>query len=118
MALPRLLLAWLLVTLWFVAWHEARHRLADLPTRSLPAALKSALLPAAAEALLLTLFSALWFASLGHGGWWLLFLLVALLIEVPVRIRQHRTPLLPWREVALGLVRVVLAGGLLTWRLG
>jgi hypothetical protein len=108
MALPRLLLAWLLVTLWFVAWHETRHRLADLPSRSLPAA----------EALLLTLFSALWFASLGHGGWWLLFLLVALLIEVPVRIRQHRTPLLPWREVALGVVRVVLAGGLRAWRLG
>jgi hypothetical protein len=33
----------------------------------------------AAEALVLTLLAGLWFASLGHGGWLLAFLLIGLL---------------------------------------
>ena len=119
MPLPRLLLAWLVVTLWFILWHEGRLRLGGSPVeRSHHESRRTEWLAAVLEALLLTLFAALWFASLGHGGWPLLFLLVAVLVEVPLRLRQHRRPILPWREVALGVIRIVVAGGLLAWRLG
>ena len=119
MPLPRLLLAWLVVTLWFVLWHEGRLGLGGSPVeRSHHVSRGTEWLAAILEALLLTLFAALWFASLGHGGWVLLFLLVAILVEVPLRLRQYRRPILPWREVALGLIRIIVAGGLLAWRLG
>jgi hypothetical protein len=119
MSLPRLLLAWLVVTLWFVLWQQGRSRIGPVAVdRSHPGARQTEWLAAVLEALLLTLFSSLWFASLGHGGWLLLFLLVGLLIEIPLRLRQHRSPILPWREVALGVIRIIVAGGLLAWRLG
>lgn len=73
------------------------------------------------EALLLTLFAALWFGSLGHGGWPLLFLTLGLLISIPPRLRaRHHFPIpapLPWGEISLELLRLVAAGGLLAWRL-
>lgn len=119
MPLPRLLLAWLLVTLWFVLWHEGRLGLGGSAVeRSHQVSRGTEWLAAILEALFLTLFASLWFASLGHGGWLLLFLLVAILVEVPLRLRQHRSPILPWREVALGVIRIIVAGGLLAWRLG
>jgi hypothetical protein len=62
------------------------------------------------EALLLTLLGGLWFGSLGAGGWWLVFGLVGALQEWP-----------PSAKPAVGLLRVirtVIAGGLLAWRLG
>jgi hypothetical protein len=119
MSLPRLLLAWLVATLWFVLWHEGRRRLGGGPVeRSHGESRQTEWLAAVLEALLLTMFAALWFASLGHGGWPLLFLFVGILVEVPLRLRQHRSPILPWREVALGLIRIIVAGGLLAWRLG
>jgi len=75
-----------------------------------------------AEALVLTLFAALWFASLGHGGWWLVFLLLGLLVTGAERglrfafLRSAgRAELL---GLALGVVRYVAAGALLAWRLG
>jgi len=68
------------------------------------------------EAVFLTMFASLWFASLGHGAWWVLFLVLALLIEGPARLR-HRRGLpgepAPWRPILLGLVRLVGAGALL-----
>jgi hypothetical protein len=119
MALPRLLSAWLVVTLWFFLWHEGRLRLDRGPVeRSHQGSRRNEWLAAILEAFVLTLFAALWFASLGHGGWLLLFLFVAILVEVPLRLRQHRSPILPWREVALGVIRILVAGGLLAWRLG
>ena len=119
MALPRLLLAWLVVTLWFLAWQEVRRRLAGgQAARPLAESVGSIVIAALGEALLLVLFAALWFGSLGHGGWLLLFLLVAALVEIPVRLRQHRTPILPWKEVGLGLIRLGVAGALIVWRLG
>lgn len=69
------------------------------------------------EAILLAMFAALWFASLGHGGWWVLFATVALLIEGPIR-QRHRPdeevglPL--WRPVLLGTLRLLGAGFVLS----
>jgi len=77
-----------------------------------------------AEALVATLLASLWFDSLGHGGWWLLFLLVGLLVALP-GLQGSPAPLagawwgrerfvLALREVA----RYVGAGALLAWMLG
>ena len=115
MALSRLLLGWALVTVWLVGWDLIARRRAGWQRRI-------ALLDGG-EALLLTLFGALWFGSLGAGAWWLVFGLVAALREWPSaaepasgpRARAPRTP------AALRLVRMVrtlVAGGILAWRLG
>ena len=75
-----------------------------------------------AEAFVVTLLAALWFDSLGAGGWWLLFALVGLLVAFPRR-------LVMWRHVepgrrrhllvhaALDVARYIIAGALLAWRL-
>jgi hypothetical protein len=75
----------------------------------------------AAQALLLTLLGSLWFASLGTGEWWLIFLLVGGLMELPVTGDAGRGKRREWRELsahALGVARVVAAGGWLAWQLG
>lgn len=65
----------------------------------------------AVEALLLTLLGGLWFASLGSGSGWLVFLLVGLLVEVPHRLRTPEgRAAFSWKPVAGGVVRVLLAG--------
>jgi len=72
------------------------------------------------EAVLLTLFAALWFASLGHGGWWVLFAVLGLLMEGPVRARHLAgPPSVPgrWWAAVIGTVRVVVAGGILSFLL-
>jgi hypothetical protein len=115
MALSRILLGWALVTAWLLGWDLIARRAAGLDRR--------AALLASGEALLLTLFGALWFGSLGAGAWWLVFGLVAALREWPsggtapvgTRVRMAPPPL------ALRLVRVLrtlVAGGILAWRLG
>lgn len=115
MALSRLLLGWVLVTLWLIGW--------DLISARGAWERRSAVLPAG-EALLLTLFGALWFGSLGSGAWWLVFLLVGALREWPGPAdsapRARGRPV-PRRGVVLRLLRtlrVVVAGGILAWRLG
>ena len=78
---------------------------------------------AAGEALLLTLFGALWFGSLGAGAWWLVFGLVAALREWPCAAEP---PVGPRARVArppgalrlLRMLRTLVAGGILAWRLG
>lgn len=109
MTLLHLLGAALAVAVWFTAWGWSMRRLSQVT---------GALRPQvdAVEALFLTMFAALWFASLGHGAWWVLFLVLAILIEGPVRVR-HR-PDIPgeanrWRPILLGLIRLVGAGALL-----
>ena len=110
MTFLRLLLTAFAVAAWFSAWtFAARHFRPDpRPPR---------LLVEGIEAFGLTLFAALWFASLGHGGWWVLFAVVGLLIEGPVRAR-HRADLpaepLPWRPLLLGTLRILGAGAILS----
>lgn len=75
-----------------------------------------------AEAGVVTLFASLWFDSLGHGGWWLLFFLLGLLAASPVRLRrlglhdQSRRSELVWAFA--DTARYVGAGAMLAWRLG
>ncbi len=102
MALGRVVLAWAAVGGWLVLWALAEWRWAGGP----------ALTPHGAswlggEALLLSLFGALWFASLGAGAWWLIFLLVGALVEWPLRSVLG----------AARVTRVVASGGLLAWAL-
>lgn len=117
MALSRLFLAWLAVTLWLLLW--------ELLTSRLGGGGRDARLRRArvflVEALLLTLLGALWFGSLGAGSWWLVFGLVGALREWPGP--RGRRPAEERDLVALGLsalrvLRTVAAGGLLAWRLG
>jgi hypothetical protein len=109
MTLGRLLLAWLPVAVWFAAAGWAAHRV--IGSAASPPATPATLAWEAVEALLVTLFASLWFDSLGHGGWWLLFALVGLLAT-------GLTTRPPFVTVAFGVVRYVTAGALLSWRLG
>ena len=71
------------------------------------------------EAAAVTLFASLWFDSLGHGGWWLLFLLLGLIVPL-----AHLPGAPMWRRrealirASRDVVRYVLAGAILAWRLG
>lgn len=109
MSLTHQLLAALAVAVWFMAWGWVLGR--AVPGEGGVHPMRDAV-----EAVFLTMFAALWFASLGHGGWWVLFIVVGLLVEGPVRLR-HRAGLppeaVPWRPVVLGVVRLVGAGALL-----
>jgi hypothetical protein len=116
MALSRLFVAWALVAGWLLLW--------ELVASSIGAARRERRLRRArvflVEALLLTLFGGLWFGSLGAGAWWLVFGLVGALREWPGSWGQR--PAEPMDGVAIGVsalrvVRTVVAGGLLAWRL-
>jgi hypothetical protein len=76
---------------------------------------------AAIEAGVVTLFASLWFDSLGHGGWWLLFALVGVLAAFPVRVRAILRGALPRHPelllAVLDTARYVGAGALLAWKL-
>ena len=71
------------------------------------------------EAAAVTLFASLWFDSLGHGGWWLLFLLLGLIVSLAhlqgAPTSRRRVALIP---ASRDVVRYVLAGAILAWRLG
>jgi hypothetical protein len=98
MALGPILLAWAAVVAWLIGWQWAEQRKAGrLPRREIG--------DLAGEAALVTLFGALWFASLGAGAWWLPFLFVGALREWPIRSVRS----------AVRIVRLVGAGGLLAW---
>jgi len=82
MTLARLLLAWLPVTVLFVlAWPLDPRFASERPPRR-PTRRGADVMLRAIEAAALTLFAALWFDSLGHGGWWLLFAIVGILVGV------------------------------------
>jgi hypothetical protein len=72
------------------------------------------------EAAVLTLLASLWFDSLGSGEWWLVFLLLGLLATVPVELLQTAGSPRKW-EFAVAeageLLRYLVAGALLAWRL-
>ncbi len=115
----QLALGWAAVALWFAAWEILPGRRRRPTIRE--SLSRSTLLEIGVESFLLTLFAALWFGSLGHGGWPLLFLVLGLLIAVPPRLRaRHHFPIpspLHWDEITLELLRLLVAGGLLAWRL-
>jgi hypothetical protein len=105
MALSRLFGGWIAVVVWLLLWELVGSRLGTARGDGKLRRVRVHL----GEALLLTLFGALWFGSLGAGAWWLVFGLVGALREWPV---------LPPIGVSLLLVlRTVVAGGLLAWRL-
>jgi hypothetical protein len=114
MTLVTLALAWLPVAVLFLAaaWFANG--------RALPP--RSGLVLVAGEALVLTLLAALWFASLGSGGWPLVFLLVGVLVagaERGLRAALLRSPAAPEvRGFVAGVLRYLAAGGILAWRLG
>jgi hypothetical protein len=108
----RLILAATLVALLFLAAAWLRYR------RLGPAAVLVCLF----EAGVLTLLAALWFGSLGTGGWPTVFLLLGLLVAVPERGLRSAF-LRSWTRSDLGFAfldaaRYVAAGALLAWRLG
>lgn len=112
MALSRLLIGFAAVIGLLLIWRE-------LERRVLVTALAPAGIPALAiESALLTLFAGLWFGSLGSGGAILLFLLVGALMEIPTRLRSGPGNPLPWQAMLAGILRVVLAGVLLSVVLG
>jgi len=128
--LGRLVLAWLPVTLLFALVPLVRSALASKVSRTPGASPGTPLWPSrrdvawrAAEAGVLTLFASLWFDSLGHGGWFLLFLLVGLLAGFAARLPLLSDDALERRRPGIvdGLLdtaRYVVAGALLAWRLG
>ena len=115
MSLTRIVLAWLATSAWFA--------LADLALARLRGQASPGRGPAprwvpAVEGLILTLFGALWFGSFGpgRGGWILLFALLGLLLEVPVRLRdsvQRARPRGLAAAVGIGVMRWVVAGGIM-----
>jgi hypothetical protein len=109
MTLGRLLFAWVPVAIWFAAAGWAAHRVTGVTVSPAPAA--GALAAVAFEALIVTLFASLWFDSLGHGAWYVLFGLVGLLASaLPTRPA--------FAAVAFSVMRYVGAGAILAWRLG
>ena len=83
------------------------------------AAIRVVRLPAAAEALVVTLFAALWFGSLGSGGWVTLFLLVGALAGGADRWTRSRLLGAPagdaLRLLAASLLKYLVAGGVCAW---
>ncbi|OGT94708.1 MAG: hypothetical protein A2083_06500 [Gemmatimonadetes bacterium GWC2_71_9] len=83
---------------------------------------RAAALVVTLEALVLTLLAALWFGSLGHGGWFAVFVLLGVLVagaERGLRFAFLRSSgRAELRQFGLGLLKYVLAGAILAWRLG
>jgi hypothetical protein len=134
--LTRLLLSWVLVTvafmiidglgLWFSTFDTGEPR--DESKHKVWMFTKWDVLWRSAEALAVTLFASLWFDSLGHGGWWLLFSLLGLIVAF-ARLQDSTAAVLgtsrrAWerREAVVQTIReafrYVLAGAILAWRLG
>jgi len=111
MAFSRIALGWALVALLFLAWDRLAHRVAPPST---PPSFSARLTPAVVESLLLSLFAGLWFGSLGSGGALLLFLVVGLLMEIPHRLRRRDSEPISWKAVLAGLIRIELAGMVLS----
>lgn len=117
MALSRIVLACIVVCGWFLLWEVSSSRIGG----AAGAWLRAPVWSYAGEAFLLTLLGALWFGTLGTGGWWLVFALVAGLREWPSPREARRARRPGWQDAAgrvLGVVRIVAAGGWLAWRLG
>src|SRR5512134_3637008 len=103
MSLTRIVIGWLLVWVMFLFWEAVEGRLLGIASSERAGPHERAPMlrrPPGAyfiEALLLALIAGLWFGSLGHGGWMLLFGLVGLLVEWTgwMRIAGEVEPPLP-----------------------
>lgn len=116
MALSRLVLAWLAVSAWLMLWELVASRFHTARGGSRLRRARVLL----GEALLLTLFGALWFGSLGAGAWWMVFGLVGALREwpgPPGRRGAEEADAVGLGLSALRVLRTVAAGGILAWRL-
>lgn len=120
MTLGRLVLAWLPVALVFaVIGGGARlfRAFATQPTQEWTRPERD-ILWASLEAAAVTLFASLWFDSLGHGGWSLLFALLGLIVSLAqlqgLAWRRREA----FRRAGRNVARYVLAGAILAWRLG
>ena len=72
------------------------------------------------EALVLTLVAALWFGSLGHGGWVILFLLLGALPAGDRWLRRRLSGQATGSEIwvfVASLLKYLLAGLVCVWRL-
>ncbi|HEX4602212.1 MAG TPA: hypothetical protein VH116_12515 [Gemmatimonadales bacterium] len=133
MTLTRLVLAWLPVALEFAlvdhvgGWFDRPAAGATPTDAPVTGGVVPALLWRSLEAAVVTLFASLWFDSLGHGAWWLVFLLVGLMVSLAqgagASARAPGARGLPDERRALWwtireTIRYVVAGGLLAWRLG
>jgi hypothetical protein len=117
MALSRLFWGWIAVGAWLLLWDVAGLLLSRARRNGKVRRVRVYLV----EALLLTMLGGLWFASLGAGGWWLVFGLVGALREWPDpagRRPAEATDPIAIASSFLRVVRTVVAGGLLAWRLG
>ena len=116
MGLSRLVWGWIAVVVWLLLWELIASKLGSARGDGKLRRVRVYL----GEALLLTLFGALWFGSLGAGQWWLVFGLLGALREWPGA--QGRRPVERPDPIAVGfsllrVVRTLVAGGLLAWRL-
>ncbi len=88
--------------------------------RSLGSVARAAWAGATFEALILTLVAALWFGSLGHGGWVTLFLLLGALPAGDRWLRRRRSGERAAGEGGLfvaSLLKYLLAGLVCSWLL-
>ena len=116
MTLAVVALGWAAVTAWYLAWEAARRRRGDPTVTGSAGWLGPDWRLYMVEAALITLLAALWFGSLGHGGWVPLFVLIGAMTEWAARIRGGPRPgPLPFAGFLGGVVRTVVAGGLLRW---
>jgi len=125
MTLGRLALAWIVVAAWFeIAAYVTHHIVAKLvipPGATVYAGIPFHLIKRrAVEAALVSLIASLWFDSIGSGESWLLFLLIGALVTSPAWFVRALDPI-PTRAIVAdtvcNLLRYVVAGALLAWRL-
>ena len=122
MTLGRLFFAWLPVGLWFLAgrWAAARITGGTFPAGGVTRLWAGGW--TLAEAAGVTAIAALWFDSLGSGGWLILFVLLGVLAAFPMRLERLPTSTLSRRsDVLLAIMdtaRYAGAGAILAWRLG
>lgn len=111
MAFARVVAGWGAILVVFLLWQLLEHRAQSRP-EPVQLVLRRELRTLAIEAGLLALLAGLWFASLGGGAGWLVFLLVGLLVECPAALRVSGASGQPvaWLPLAGRVGRVVVAG--------